>query len=207
MGDVLARFEEVTRHFGDLVAVDSASLEIRSGEVLAVLGENGAGKSTLMKLLYGVYPPSGGKIVVKDCPGGIAGPAEALHHGIGMVFQHFSQLPALSVIFRQKRLLLISHLPFESGFLLTQRFFPILRTGHLPVLFRPLLNQYASWESLPAVAAAVLQCHHRPMKKCNRAGLGLLSSVNRHGWLIQMFPGFECFDLPVQQLQAQKILL
>ncbi|MAS05148.1 MAG: heme ABC transporter ATP-binding protein [Ahrensia sp.] len=97
MADVLARFEKVTRHFGDLVAVDAASLEIRSGEVLAVLGENGAGKSTLMKLLYGVYPPTSGKITVKDCPDGISGPADALRQGIGMVFQHFSQLPALSV--------------------------------------------------------------------------------------------------------------
>ncbi|MCI5075060.1 ATP-binding cassette domain-containing protein [Oricola sp.] len=97
MGEVLARFDAVTMQFGDLVAVDKASLEIRSGEVLAVLGENGAGKSTLMKLLYGVFPPTDGTIVVEGCPDGISGPAEALRQGIGMVFQHFSQLPALSV--------------------------------------------------------------------------------------------------------------
>ncbi|MVS98959.1 ABC transporter ATP-binding protein [Devosia marina] len=97
MPDSLVQFEGVTRRFGDLVAVDNASLDIRAGEVLAILGENGAGKSTLMKMLYGLYPASAGEILIHDAPDKINGPADAMRAGIGMVFQHFSLLPALSV--------------------------------------------------------------------------------------------------------------
>jgi simple sugar transport system ATP-binding protein len=109
-GEVLARFEGVGRRFGDVVAVADASLEIRAGEVLAVLGENGAGKSTLMKLLYGTYPVSEGTIHVAGADGGIAGPVDARRYGIGMVFQHFSLLPALSV--RDNLLLAWPQTPF-----------------------------------------------------------------------------------------------
>ena len=97
MNDVLVQFDGVSRRFGELVAVSSASLDIRAGEVLAILGENGAGKSTLMKLLYGLYPPSDGRILIDGRPGLFTGPADAMRLGIGMVFQHFSLLPALSV--------------------------------------------------------------------------------------------------------------
>jgi simple sugar transport system ATP-binding protein len=97
MAGPLVRFENVSRRFGDLVAVDGATLDIFPGEVLAVLGENGAGKSTLMKLLYGVHPPTAGQILIDGAPSTIAGPADAMRGGVGMVFQNFSQLPALSV--------------------------------------------------------------------------------------------------------------
>ena len=93
----IVTFENVTRRFGDLAAVRSATLELHEGEVLALLGENGAGKSTLMKLLYGIYPPSEGRILLRGAPSPIRGPADAARQGIGMVFQSFSQIPALSV--------------------------------------------------------------------------------------------------------------
>ncbi|SHG25660.1 simple sugar transport system ATP-binding protein [Kaistia soli DSM 19436] len=93
----LVRFEHLTRRFGELAAVSDVSLDIRAGEVLALLGENGAGKSTLMKLLYGIHPPSAGRILLDGRESPIRGPADAMRNGIGMVFQHFSLLPALSV--------------------------------------------------------------------------------------------------------------
>ncbi|MCP8882152.1 ATP-binding cassette domain-containing protein [Devosia sp. XJ19-1] len=97
MPESLVQFAGVTRRFGDLIAVNNASLDIRAGEVLAILGENGAGKSTLMKMLYGLYPASEGQILLDGAPAKISGPADAMRNGIGMVFQHFSLLPALSV--------------------------------------------------------------------------------------------------------------
>ena len=93
----IVRFEGAGRRFGALRAVADATLDIRAGEVLAVLGENGAGKSTLMKMLYGIHPPTEGRILLDGAPSPIRGPSEAMRHGIGMVFQHFSLLPALSV--------------------------------------------------------------------------------------------------------------
>lgn len=96
-GEPIICFDGVSRRFGDLLAVTSASLDICAGEVLAVLGENGAGKSTLMKMLYGIHPPSAGRILLDGRDSPIRGPSDAMRHRIGMVFQHFSLLPALSV--------------------------------------------------------------------------------------------------------------
>lgn len=110
MAPPLVRFEAVSRSFGKLVAVDSATLDIHPGEVVAILGENGAGKSTLMKTLYGVHPPTSGEIFIDGTESGISGPSDAMRHGIGMVFQNFSLLPALSV--RDNLLLAWPNTPF-----------------------------------------------------------------------------------------------
>jgi simple sugar transport system ATP-binding protein len=72
-------------------------LAVRSGEVLALLGENGAGKSTLMNVLYGLYRPDSGEIRVNGRPAGIRSPKDALALGIGMVPQHFKIVPRHSV--------------------------------------------------------------------------------------------------------------
>lgn len=113
MSGPVVEFKAATKRFGDLVAVDAATLDIRSGEVLAVLGENGAGKSTLMKMLYGIHPPSEGQILIDGKPSAVQGPADAMRNGIGMVFQHFSQFPALSV--RDNLLLAWPKTPFLTG--------------------------------------------------------------------------------------------
>jgi simple sugar transport system ATP-binding protein len=87
----------ITKRFGDLVANDSIDLVVEPGEIHALLGENGAGKSTLMNVLYGLYQPDEGEILVDDKPVTFAGPGDAMRSGIGMVHQHFMLIPVFTV--------------------------------------------------------------------------------------------------------------
>ena len=83
--------QAITKRFPGVVANDCASLSIRSGEIHALLGENGAGKTTLMNVLYGLYQPEGGRILVRGEPATMTGAARRpSSSGIGMVHQHFS---------------------------------------------------------------------------------------------------------------------
>ena len=79
----------ITKRFPGVVANDDVSLELRTGEVHALVGENGAGKSTLMRILYGMYPHDVGSIEVRGQPVRIHSPRDAIALGIGMVHQHF----------------------------------------------------------------------------------------------------------------------
>ena len=88
---------DVTRRFGPVLANDRVSLELRAGEVHALVGENGAGKSTLMKVLYGLHPPEAGTIEVDGRAVTIDSPATAMKLGLGMVHQHFLLVDTLTV--------------------------------------------------------------------------------------------------------------
>lgn len=96
MGDFLA-VTELTKAFPGVLANDHINLTLRQGEVHAILGENGAGKSTLMKLIYGLYEPDSGEILLEGKPVHFNSPRDAIHAGIGMVHQHFMLIPALTV--------------------------------------------------------------------------------------------------------------
>ena len=87
----------ITKRFGAVVANDGVDFDLRSGEVHALLGENGAGKSTLMSILYGLYTPTEGEILVGGEPVQIDSPADAIDRGIGMVHQHFMLVPVMTV--------------------------------------------------------------------------------------------------------------
>ena len=87
----------ITKRFGDLVANDRIDLLVEPGRIHALLGENGAGKSTLMNVLYGLYTPDEGQILIDDTPVEFTGPGEAMAAGIGMVHQHFMLVPVFTV--------------------------------------------------------------------------------------------------------------
>ena len=80
-----------------VVANEDVSLELRKGEIHALLGENGAGKSTLMKVLFGLEAPDQGDIILNGQKTTIKSPQEAISKGIGMVHQHFMLVPSLTV--------------------------------------------------------------------------------------------------------------
>jgi general nucleoside transport system ATP-binding protein len=85
----LVALEGITKRFPGVVANDHVDLELRAGEIHALIGENGAGKSTLMRILYGMYGADEGRILVRGEEIKIASPRVAISLGIGMVHQHF----------------------------------------------------------------------------------------------------------------------
>ncbi len=87
----------ITKRFPGVLANDDVSFDLKAGEVHALLGENGAGKSTLMKILYGLYEPDAGEVLVNGSVTSISDPADAIAQGIGMVHQHFMLVPSLTV--------------------------------------------------------------------------------------------------------------
>jgi general nucleoside transport system ATP-binding protein len=93
----LVRLDGVTKAYPGVLANDAVSLELRAGEVHALLGETGAGKSTLMGVLYGLLRPDAGRIVVDAEEVAIGEPRDAMALGIGFVQQHFSLIPTLTV--------------------------------------------------------------------------------------------------------------
>ncbi len=97
-GDALAlELRGITKRFGSLVANDAIDLELRRGEIHALLGENGAGKSTLMNVLYGLLQPDEGEIRLNGEPVRIDSARRAIGLGIGMVHQHFMLVPVMTV--------------------------------------------------------------------------------------------------------------
>ncbi len=89
--------EGVSRRFGATVALRDVTLRVRPGTVHALLGENGAGKSTLVNVAFGHVRPDAGRVLVEGQERRIASPADAMAAGLGMVHQHFSLVPAMTV--------------------------------------------------------------------------------------------------------------
>jgi len=96
-GPPLLEMRGITKRYPGVVANDDISLDVRAGEIHALLGENGAGKSTLMNILYGLAVPDEGEILLAGEQVEIDGPNDAIRRGISMVHQHFMLVPVLSV--------------------------------------------------------------------------------------------------------------
>ncbi len=88
---------DMTKRFGSFTALDQVSITLKPGRIHALLGENGAGKSTLVKCIMGFYQPTSGKVLVDGQITAIESPKAAHACGIGMVYQHFTSIPAMTV--------------------------------------------------------------------------------------------------------------
>ena len=92
------QMQDITVEFPGVIANDHVSIDCKKGEVLGLLGENGAGKTTLMNVLYGLYQPTTGRVLLDGREVKITSPSEAIQNGVGMVHQHFKLVDTLSVI-------------------------------------------------------------------------------------------------------------
>jgi simple sugar transport system ATP-binding protein len=95
--ELVLEMRGIRKEFPGIVANDNVDLDVRRGEVHALLGENGAGKSTLMNILYGLYKPDAGEIRVRGNPVSFSSAKDAIEAGIGMVHQHFMLIPVMTV--------------------------------------------------------------------------------------------------------------
>ncbi len=94
---VAVALENITKRFPGVVANDEVTLRVDRGSVHALLGENGAGKTTLMSVLYGLYEPEGGRVVIDGVERAFDGPRDAIEAGIGMIHQHFMLVEPMTV--------------------------------------------------------------------------------------------------------------
>jgi len=113
-GKPLIRMTGITKRFAGVIANDHVDFDLHAGEIHSILGENGAGKTTLMKILSGMYQPDQGAVIVGEQPVQIRSPQDSLKLGIGMVYQHFTLIPNLTVL---ENLML----GFENGFFLNRK--------------------------------------------------------------------------------------
>ncbi len=96
-GAPLVEARNLTKYFGNVIAIKDISLTVRAGEVVCLLGDNGAGKSTLIKTLSGVHPPDEGQILLDGKEVHLQSPRDALHRGIATVYQDLAMCPLMSV--------------------------------------------------------------------------------------------------------------
>lgn len=94
---IVLQSKDITKRFPGVLANDKVNFDLRKGEIHALLGENGAGKTTLMNILYGLYLPDSGEILVNGKPAIIHSPKDSIALGIGMVHQHFMLIPVFTV--------------------------------------------------------------------------------------------------------------
>src|SRR5512137_783831 len=95
--NIALEVRNITKRFPGVLANDQVSLHLKKGEIHALLGENGAGKTTLMNMVYGLYHPDSGQILVDGKEVHVTEPTDAINLGIGMVHQHFMLIPVFTV--------------------------------------------------------------------------------------------------------------
>ena len=94
---IILEAKGITKKFPGVLANDNVNFDLHKGEIHALLGENGAGKSTLMNVLYGLYKPDEGDVLVEGNQMVLNSSRDAIKHGIGMVHQHFMLVPVFTV--------------------------------------------------------------------------------------------------------------
>ncbi len=93
----IVEMKNITKHFGHVIALAGVSFDIRAGECHCLLGDNGAGKSTFIKIMSGVYKPSGGEVLVEGTSTLFQSPRDAMTAGIATVYQDLAMIPLMSV--------------------------------------------------------------------------------------------------------------
>lgn len=137
----------ITKRFPGVIANHDINLTLRRGEILALLGENGAGKSTLMNIVYGLYHPTEGEILVNGQPVRMENPKDAIRLGIGMVHQHFQLVPVMTVT---ENVMLGSETVKNGQFL--DRETVVQEIRELSERYRLAVNPHALAEDLPVGA-------------------------------------------------------
>jgi general nucleoside transport system ATP-binding protein len=94
---IVLDMQHISKQFPNVLANEDVSIQLREGEIISLLGENGAGKSTLMNVLYGLYRPTAGKIILDGEEVEFLSPKDAIRKGLGMVHQHFMLVDNLTV--------------------------------------------------------------------------------------------------------------
>ncbi len=158
MSTTLLRMTGIVKTFPGVRALDGVSLDVRAGEVHALVGENGAGKSTLMKTLAGAYRADAGTIEIDGKPAAIDGPRAAEALGIGMIYQEFNLVPDLSVVDN----LLLGHEPVRGAFLdraaaVAQASVVLAELGIVLPLERPARRLSVAEQQLVEIAKALLR--------------------------------------------------
>ncbi|MBW7882376.1 MAG: ABC transporter ATP-binding protein [Caldilineaceae bacterium] len=139
----LLHLQGVRKSFGAVTALHDVDLQLLPGQVHGLLGGNGAGKTTLMNIVYGLYRPDAGTILLNGQPVEIRSPRHAIDHGIGMVHQHFLQIPTYSVT---QNVVLGSRLNNWPALRLAE---PAARIRELSSRFGLAVDPWATIEGLP----------------------------------------------------------
>ncbi len=129
----ILEMQGINKSFPGVIANDKVNLEVRKGEIHALLGENGAGKTTLMNILYGIYTKDTGKIIWKGKEVSFRSPKAAIENGIGMVHQHFMLVPTLTVAYNINLGLRSKGYPFFNQHKITEGIVKLSQKYGLPV--------------------------------------------------------------------------
>ncbi|MFC7704579.1 ATP-binding cassette domain-containing protein [Plastorhodobacter daqingensis] len=97
MSEPILRMENIKKHFGNVIALNGVTFDVRPGECHCLLGDNGAGKSTFIKTMSGVHKPTAGSITFEGRPMAFSSPRDAMEAGIATVFQDLAMIPLMSV--------------------------------------------------------------------------------------------------------------